>query len=540
MTERKRFALFSLVAGLALGVVWLWLFWESAIGINVLIFLGLVSAAVLVSARLARTTIRWRNLWVLLPMFFFALMIAFRDGPLIALLNASAVLMLGALAAHYLPRRQALDLEPLGAYSGAAMLTAASISVYPLIEAGDAVSEVRRLLDQVRGSARAIARGLMVAVPVIAVFGVLFAAADAVFASYFESFAEMLRIPDALIAQAFFAGSVGYIVCGTIAYSAARRTSVDPLVKRMPTPETHAFDPFDDAPLESLLDAPPARKPKGWSLGMIESAIILGGVNALFGVFVLIQFTYFFGGTTNLASLTYAEYARRGFFELLAVSIMTLGLALWLDFVTIRANPRQHALFRGLCVLMVAFTGVILFSAVQRMLLYEAAYGFTHLRVYTHVFMIWLGVVFGAYLLSLFRVRPQIFALGVVLCCIGYLGTLNLMNVDLYIAERNIARFEQGDELDTSYLRYLSSDAVPAVILLFEQSPEDSAARAEAGQWLAWQQRQLAADSGSDEPFFSLHYGRSAAREAIAAIADKLPEYDPYWSGSYLRGGWLD
>jgi hypothetical protein len=537
MTEpRKRFALFSLLAGLALGVVWLVMFWESDPGVNVPLYFALLTAVILITARLARTRIHWRNLWVLIPMLFFALMIAVRDGALLMLVNAGAALALGTLAAHYLPRRQPLDTEPLGAYTGAVMVTSVSISVYPAAEAVDALSEVRRLFDQVRGSARAVARGLIVAVPVIIVFGALFAAADAVFASYFDGLADLIRLPQSFVTQVFFAGAVGYFVCGTLAYTVARRTPVNPPVKRTPTPESQSYDPFDDVPLENLLDAPPARKPKGWTLGMIEAAIVLLGVNALFAIFVLIQFTYFFGGTVNLTSLTYAEYARRGFFELLAVSVMTLGLALWLDFVTVRANPRQHRLFRALCVLLVAFTGVILISAVQRMLLYEEAYGFTHLRVLTHVFMIWLAVIFGFYLLSLFRVREQIFALGVVLCCIGYLGTLNLMNVDLYIAERNIARFAEGEELDTSYLRHLSSDAVPAVIALFERSPEDSDARYDAGQWLVWQQRRLTRFETPLTAFFSYHIGIEAARAAIASIADKLPEYNPYWSGSYLSG----
>lgn len=123
-----------------------------------------------------------------------------------------------------------------------------------------------------------------------------------------------------------------------------------------------------------------------------------------------------------------------------------------------------------------------------------------------------------------------------VLCCIGYLGTLNLMNVDLYIAERNIARFAEGEELDTSYLRHLSSDAVPAVIALFERSPEDSDARYDAGQWLVWQQRRLTRSETPLTAFFSYHIGIEAARAAIASIADKLPEYNPYWSGSYLSG----
>jgi hypothetical protein len=96
-------------------------------------------------------------------------------------------------------------------------------------------------------------------------------------------------------------------------------------------------------------------------------------VDLLFGVFVLVQFAYFFGGQDTLAAigLTYSQYARRGFFELVAVSILTLGLVLWLNHTTMRQPGRENRLFIALSVILVALTSVMLFSASQRMLLYE-------------------------------------------------------------------------------------------------------------------------------------------------------------------------
>jgi hypothetical protein len=117
----------------------------------------------------------------------------------------------------------------------------------------------------------------------------------------------------------------------------------------------------------------------------------------------------------------------------------------------------------ALSVVMIALALVILVAASQRMSLYEEAYGYTHLRVYTHVFMRWLGVLLGVALLSVFRLRKNIFSLGVLVVLIGYLGSINLLNVDYYIAEQNINRYHNGYELDAYYLYTLSQADSPLV-----------------------------------------------------------------------------
>ncbi|HUM71224.1 MAG TPA: DUF4173 domain-containing protein, partial [Chloroflexota bacterium] len=73
--------------------------------------------------------------------------------------------------------------------------------------------------------------------------------------------------------------------------------------------------------------------PRRCSLGYIETITLLVAVNLLFLVFVVIQFTYLFGGVAYLQvdNFSYAEYARRGFFELLLVVILSASLILGLN-----------------------------------------------------------------------------------------------------------------------------------------------------------------------------------------------------------------
>jgi Domain of unknown function (DUF4173) len=105
----------------------------------------------------------------------------------------------------------------------------------------------------------------------------------------------------------------------------------------------------------------------------------------------------------------------------------------------------------------------MLASAFFRMWLYEQAYGFTELRLYTHVFMGWLGVALLLFLGGLLRERPRLFSLGAPVAAALVLAALNLANPDAIIVEQNIARYHAIGDLDTYYLSQLSADALPAM-----------------------------------------------------------------------------
>ena len=80
-------------------------------------------------------------------------------------------------------------------------------------------------------------------------------------------------------------------------------------------------------------------------LGFIEASVVLAGVVVLFAAFVLVQFRYFFGGAENIGiqGYTFAEYARRGYGELMAVAFLSLLLLLALGAVTRRDSIRATA-----------------------------------------------------------------------------------------------------------------------------------------------------------------------------------------------------
>jgi hypothetical protein len=328
------------------------------------------------------------------------------------------------------------------------------------------------------------------------------------------------------VSRLVYTGVFAVAVTGSLSFSLMRRVTPEPVVA----------PPSVDEEAEGevvLTDHKPKSKPR-FKLSMVESGIIMGSVVALFGAFVAIQFAYFFGGerTVQVAGITYANYARSGFFELVAVSVLTLGLSLFLDHVSMRQSKQENIVFRVLALMIVGLTTIMLVSAAQRMWLYEEAFGFTQLRVYTHVFMVWLGVLFGAYVLAVFRLRMNIFTLGLVLSTIGYVGTLNLMNIDRYIADRNIARYHEGQKLDIGFLNILSPDAVPAVIPLWQETTDGTIINTWAGQWLSKQLTGLDREMlGGGQLPFSFNVARQTAWSQLDAIRSQLPKFDPsiYW-----------
>jgi hypothetical protein len=539
--ERRSFALLAVGVGLLVGLLGNIFFYNRLIGLSFPIFITIVVIVILALARPAGRVLNRRNLWPLLPLLFFAAMVAVRADWMVLLLNLAAVLTLGALGLHYLVLERSLDEDPLEVQAGAVFATGLMILPSALVETGHSWAWLRENRHQRGGQFASVIRGSAFALPVVLVFAFLLGSADAVFANYVSQAWNGvltifgLNLMGETVNRAFITLAFAGATTGALSYALARR---------LPIPTT-SLD-TDDLDSPSLRSGEGAggrglenekRKP-AFKLAMIESTIILGSVVGLFAAFVVIQFAYFFGGHANInvSGLTYAEYARRGFFELVAVSGLTLGLALGLDRVTVRQEGRETKLFRVLSVILVVLTTVMLISASQRMWLYEEAFGFTQLRVYVHIAILWLGVLFGVFLLALFRLKKNVFSFGLVVVSIGYLVSLNLLNVDHYIAERNIARYHAGQELDIAFLNILSVDAVPVILPLYVESEPGSGVNDWAGQWLARHLHQLDGErTPNGTSVLSWNASRAAAYDQLSAIRDTLPTYDPY---AYGRGDW--
>ena len=220
-----------------------------------------------------------------------------------------------------------------------------------------------------------------------------------------------------------------------------------------------------------LLVAPPPEPygadPRPTRLRLLDWALPTGVLVAVLALFVGVQFVVLFGSddyVLRTTGLTYAEYARSGFWQLLAVTALALGmLALGSRWAPAR-TPAERIAKRGLLAALALLTLVVVASAINRMWLYQQAYGFTVLRLLVLTCELWLGAGFLLALVAVLRLRPG--GLSRPMVAVGMLALLGLavLDAERFIAAHNVARWSETGKLDTSYLGYLSADAVPALI----------------------------------------------------------------------------
>jgi hypothetical protein len=442
--NRLKSSTLILSVALALGIAWDVLFYSKPLGISLPLFVLLLLAALFGVARWAGTPPARRNLWLVIPLLFLAAMVFIHANPFLTFLNVAASLaLLGLIAYFYAAGR--VERTGLIEYPLLLLLAGGNALVRPA-PLMSARIDWQTTREHSRRNVLPVARGCLLALPVLLVFTCLLASADLVFAKYVGDALRLQFLADALewLWRGVLILAVAWVALGGLVYALARRLETEDkpgLVKGIEV-------------LSRVV-----------SLGFTETAIVLAGVDLLFLAFVWIQFVYLFGGQANIGveGYTYAEYARRGFFELVAVSLLTQGLILSLHHVGRRKIAWQKYVFNGLSSLMVALVLIILASAFKRMMLYEAAYGYTRLRLYSHIFEVWLAFTFAWFLITLW-LRPDRFALGAFVAAVGFLVTLNLVNPDAFIARQNLARYEATGKLDVYYLTWLSDDALPVLV----------------------------------------------------------------------------
>jgi len=191
-------------------------------------------------------------------------------------------------------------------------------------------------------------------------------------------------------------------------------------------------------------------------------------INAVYAIFSFIQFRYLFGGSSFIApsSFTYAEYARRGFAELVVVTIINFVILIFgLTFVK-KESRRIFTAIRALLTLLVTFTFILLVSAFYRMTVYEQAYGFTYLRIFTQAFMVMLFFLFIINIIYIWYPKLPIIKSFFIVSLAVYI-ILNFANVDVVVAKNNINRYFESGQIDVVYLKGLSYDAVPEMQRLF-------------------------------------------------------------------------
>lgn len=379
-------------------------------------------------------------------------------------------------------------------------------------------------------------RGIAIAAPLILIFGALFMAADAAFEGLVQRVfnIEADKFVSHIFLFSFFSWLTAGYLRGVLITAPAgplesEAPSVVPPVEKKSEPVESVRIPYDRTAVEHLniSDPPNVQEPdqapaaetqntantadetnKSWdwrkidntflpsafTLGPVEIGVVLGLVNLLFLSFVIMQVPYLFGGMELVQStpdFKLADYARRGFGELVAVAGLTLPMLLVSHWLLKAESKAAQMLFRILAGIQIALLFVIMASAVQRLALLTGnlGYGMTTVRLYPLIFMSWLGLVFLWFGATVLRGARQHFAWGALWLAILILGATHFLNPDQFIVKTNIALMQQGREFDAYYNSSLSDDAIPSLIEAMPQmSAED---RCEVGSAIHYRYREL-------------------------------------------------
>jgi len=372
----------------------------------------------------------------------FAAWLPVRASPWLLWPDLAAALILLGLSASFAFRGSLADMGVAEAiaravHAGAHGLAGSPFIVRPLVRERGHIS-----------AATPVARGLLIAAPIAALLALLLAAADPIFASFFNVNVDFGQLTVDVI----------FVLAGSLfAAGLMRLASAEPLGR---------------------IEGP------RWRLGATEGLIVLAVLDVIFAAFAFAQVLGATGAaadTLRAAGVTYADYARSGFFELLWVAGITAVVIIVFSRITSLRSPRGRRSFIVLGEVGIGLTSLIVFVAFRRLSFYEQAFGFTMLRLYSHIFAVWIALVFmflAADIAGLHRRRWLVGA--TVASATAVLLTLNVVNPEAAVVTLNVEHASITHKIDAAYLGQLSNDAVPS--MLASRSQLDSGLRSQVAQ----------------------------------------------------------
>lgn len=476
---------------LVLGALFEYFFYGKIPGISFPLYAIMILIGLFLVVSFSEKQINREVLWLLPPVLFFSFMVFIRASYLLTFLNIVATLLLLLVIAEISFGKRMKNFL-MNDYIKIFFLPFKFIP--PLFQTLSNLFSLFKVNTEQKKTSQVV-KGILMTIPVLAVFLLLFSSADLIFQKYVLDLIDIDVGLEAVFRTVLIL-VVTLIFIGAYTYSSREK-------------KNEIASPQDG---------------KNNKVGHIESSILLSSVNVLFFVFILVQLTYLFGGENNISAqgFTYAEYARQGFFELIAVAVISLLLLLIIEKYILKKETDHALRFKVLSSALVVQVTLIMFSAFTRLTIYEEAYGFTILRLYSHVFIILLATVFC---LLLYKIhidkRENTFAFRVFVLIALFLAGMNLLNPDAFIARHNLERFAVTGKLDTAYIGQLSSDAIPVTINILDISNEDL--RKSFAHELYWRSQDL------NSPLFSKWQSLNISRvRATKILNSKIKELEPY------------
>jgi len=453
----------KLLAGaFALGVIFVWLFYGKQPGISIPLFVIAFYALLLAYARPVLTKESKFGWFLSIPVLMLSMTYFFFCNEVLMVLNILALPLLILL--------QTLLITGVNSFSwhSPAIIIDLILGIFYrcTVHAMKPFKLISRLLhgksddksEKSRSLGIRILTGLLLSVPLVIVLLALLSSADMVFGRLVEmlpDFFERINLGNvlgrAIVTLIIFIISFSYI------WSVGHG-------------EKCAEGAFEELK--------PGTQEQKRRLDPVTVITVTVAVDILYVIFVIIQFAYLFVQSGLPEGLTYSEYARKGFFELILVSLLNIGLLACTLTFTKKGPAGIEISLKVLYTIMIGCTFVMLFSAHYRMLLYENAYGFTFLRVMTHAFMVFLLVLFVITLARVWIDRLPLLKPYIAVAAAAF-TIINYINVDALIAKNNLLRYYNTNVIDMNYFWSLSSDAAEELIILAGDKNADVAAEAD-------------------------------------------------------------
>lgn len=439
--DQKLQKAFSIIF-ISLGVAFIFnfLFFSKMIGISAFIFVIVLLGVVIVFGYYQKVSLQ-KTWWLILLVLFFSLMPGVRANEFLIFLNICSALGLLMLFAHQINGMPAFILKAQD-YIVLAVLVPFRMfgrALATVFQIGQIHSNIKHRDVWIR-----VIKGALMAVPILILFGVLFSQADLAFSQFLSSFIHVT------VSER----TIQYIVLFVFAFTASMCFL------------SYIFFPKQKEDAFSSEEPHSVLAQSGRS---IEILVFLSLISLLFLLFIGFQVTYLFGGEANIANagFTYAEYARRGFWELLAVAILSL-LVLLLSEKYAKVEQKKDKLFLMPALVVVTEVMVVMISAFKRLSLYIDAYSMTEQRFYVAAFIMLLGVLFILLAIKFIGSKPeQFFTFGAFLSLVGFLIVINSINPDAFIARSNIEQFNRTGKVDALYVGMLSADAEKEKVELY-------------------------------------------------------------------------
>ncbi len=496
------------VCALALAFLfWRWCTWgEFRLGFSITYFLFFACVTAF-GARKARggLRLRWNHILCGVTSLGLAATYALFNDPLLQLVAFGAIVL---LTAWYL-----VGLYVCAKYSDGSLLSfldaARILIILPFQRINRNIPALFRNKDGSRSRLGPILIGVCAAVPVLVVAGMLLSSGDAAFAATMEHF---LRTLGEIIGQMALAVVFFFPLFNLLFMLEGSPESLQP------------------ARAAYIKPAQPSKK-----MDPAITSAFLGTVSVLYLVYLFSQLAYFFSAFRGLLpkDFTYADYARRGFFELCAVAAINLALLLLtLALARRREDGKLPLPARILTTFICAFTVLLIASAEAKMALYVRYYGMTRMRLMVALFILLLALAFLLLLARLFMrsfgyLKPLLAAACLLLLAMSF------ADIDRTVLKYNLwaYRTDRLETLDVEAFGQLGDAKVPYLIELSRSKDEKirDEALLQLDNYRLW-----AEVRGKDDAWYQWNFTQ---RQAEKAMHDYLAEKDcplndpaaPWW-----------